>query len=132
MASIMVTRGFTPAIGILCGVELGGEGTRKGDTGDELLRGVGNNRGFMEKASELKSVDVSLHAGVTTVTRGGAVKPGVGKYSMVLGLRQGTTSGEMGVTRVSPSNPKPGGETSIGTLPKFRKWEASESDLLGN
>jgi hypothetical protein len=52
--------GFSPAIGILCGGELGGEGVRKGDTGNELLRGVGNKRGFREKASELKSTDASL------------------------------------------------------------------------
>jgi hypothetical protein len=132
MASILVIGGFAPAIGILCGGELGGEGARKGDTGDELLRGVGNNRGFREKASELKSADVSLCAEMTTVTRGGAVKPGVGKSSVILGLRQGAASGEMGVTRISPSNPRPGGETSTGTLPKFRKRETSESGLLGN
>jgi hypothetical protein len=71
---------------------------------------VGNNRGFREKASELKLADVSLRAEVTTVTRGGAVNPGVGKSSVVLGLCQGTTSGEMGVTRISPSNPRPGGK----------------------
>jgi hypothetical protein len=62
MASILVIGGFSPAIGILCGGELEGEGARKGDTGDELLRGVGNNRGFREKASELRSAEVSLRA----------------------------------------------------------------------
>jgi hypothetical protein len=61
------------------------------------------------------------------VTRGRVVKIGVGKFSAVLGLCQGTASGEMGVTRISPSNPRPGGETSIGTLPKFRKQETSKS-----
>jgi hypothetical protein len=93
MASILVIGGFSPTIGLLCGGELGGEGTRKGDNGDELLRGVGNNRGFREKASELKSTDVSLRPEAATVTRGGAVNPGVGKSSMVLGLCQGTASG---------------------------------------
>ena len=131
MASILVIGGFSPAIGILCGGELGGEGARKGDTGDELLRGVGNNRGFREKASGLKLMDASLCAEAATITRGGAVKIGVGKSSMVLGLCQGTTSEERGVTRISPSNPKPGGEISAGTLPKFRRWDTLENGLLG-
>ena len=90
MSSILVIGGFSPAIGILCGGEIGGEGAQKGDTRDELLRGVGNNRGFREKASDLKLVDASLCAEAATVTRGGAVKLGVGKSSVVLGLRQGT------------------------------------------
>jgi hypothetical protein len=62
----------------------------------------------------------------------GVVKLGVGKSSAVLGLRQGTASEERGVTRVSPSNPRLGGENSVGTLPKFRKWETSEGGLLRN
>ena len=109
-----------------------GEGARKGDTGDETLSGMGKNRGFREKADGLKSADASLCAEVATITRGGVVKIGVGKSSMVLGLCQGTTLEERGVTRISPSNPRPGGENSIGTLPKFRKRETSESGLLGN
>jgi hypothetical protein len=60
------------------------------------------------------------------------VKLGVGKYSMVLGLCQGTALGERGVTRISPSNPRLGGENSTGTLPKLRKWETSEKGLLGS
>jgi hypothetical protein len=71
---------------------------------------VGNNRGFREKASEPRPVDVSLCVEATTVTIGGAVKLGVGKSSVDLGLRQGTASGERGVTRVYPSNPRPGGK----------------------
>jgi hypothetical protein len=110
MASILVMGGFGPAIGILCGGELGGEGVRKGDTGDGLLRGVGNNRGFREKDSELKPTDVSLCAEAVTAARGEAVKLGVGKSSAVVGLRQDTASEEMGVTRISPSNPRPGGK----------------------
>jgi hypothetical protein len=86
--------------------------------------GVGNNRGFNEKDSELKPVDVFLCAE--------AAELGVGKSSVVLGLRQCTASGETGVTRISPSNPRPGEETSTGTLPKFRKRETSEGGLLGN
>ena len=49
-----------------------------------------------------------------------------------MGLHQGTTSEERGVTRISPSNPRPGGENSAGTLPKFRKRETSEGGLLRN
>jgi hypothetical protein len=113
-------------MGILGGGELGGEGARKGDIG------MGNNRGFREKANGLKSADASLCAEAATVTRGGVVKLGVGKSSVVLGLRQGTASGERGVTRISPSNPRPGGENSVGTLPKFRKRETSERGLLRN
>ena len=109
ITSILVMGGFAPAIGLLCGGELGREGARKKDTGDEILRGVGNNRGFREKASELKSANVSLSAEVTIVRRGGAVNLGVGKSYVVLGLRQGAALGEMGVTRISPSNPRPGG-----------------------
>jgi hypothetical protein len=132
MASILVIGGFSPAIGILGGGELGGEGVHKGATGNESRSGVGNKRGFKEKASELKSVDVSLRAEATTVTRGGVVRPGVVKPSVVLGLCQGTTSEERGVTRISPSNPRPGGENSARTLPKFRKRETSEGGLLRN
>jgi len=36
------------------------------------------------------------------------------------------------VTRISPSNPRPGGENSAGTLPKFRKQETSKKGLLRN
>jgi hypothetical protein len=72
---------------------------------------VGNKRGFKEKANELKSVGAPLCTRVVIVTRGGAVKIGVGKSSVVLGLRQGTASEERGVTRISPSDPKPGGKT---------------------
>jgi hypothetical protein len=132
MASILVIGGFSPTIEILCGRELRGEGARKGDIGDEILRGVGNNRGFREKASELKPADASLCAEAATITRGGEINLGVGKSSVVLCLRQGTALGERGVTRISPSNPRLEGEISTGTLPKFRKWETSESGLLRN
>jgi hypothetical protein len=89
MASILVIGGFTPTIGILCGGELEGGAAQKGETEDDLLRGVGNNRGFREKASELKSTDVPFCAEAATVTRGGAVKPGVGESFVVLGLCHG-------------------------------------------
>jgi len=51
------------------------------------------------------------------------VKLAVGKYSEALGLNQGTTSREKGVTRLSPSNPRPRGEKLAGTLPNFRLRE---------
>jgi hypothetical protein len=98
--------GFSPAIGILGGGELGGEGARTGNTGNALPGGRGNNGGFREKAKGLELADASLCAVATTVTRGGVVKS-----SVVQGLCQGTTSGERGVTRISPSNPDQEGKT---------------------
>ena len=89
------------------------------DTRDEFLMGVGNKRGFKEKANELKS------AGAPPYAR-------VGKSSMVLVLGQGIASEERGVTRIYPFNPRPGGENSAGTLPKFRKRETSEGGLSRN
>jgi len=132
ITSILVMGGFSPAIGILGGEELGGEGVHEGATGNESRSGVGNKKGFKEKASELKSSGALLCTRVVTVTRGGAVKIGVGKFSAVLGLRQGTASEERGVTRISPSSPRPGGEKSAGTLPKFRKRETPEGGLIRN
>jgi hypothetical protein len=78
---------------------------------------VGNKSGFKEKDNKLKSACAPPCAGV-------------GKSFLVMGLHQGTASEERGVTRISPSNPRPGGENSVGTLPKFRKWETSEGGLL--
>jgi hypothetical protein len=79
MTSILVIGGFAPAIGILGGGELGGEGIQKGATRNESQSGVGNKRGFKEKANGLKS------AGAPPCVE-------VGKYSVVVGLRQGTAS----------------------------------------
>jgi hypothetical protein len=56
----------------------------------------------------------------TTVIGGGVVNPRVGNSSEVLGLNHDTTSGERGVTWISPSKSRPGGENSIGTLPNFK------------
>jgi hypothetical protein len=53
-------------------------------------------------------------------------------YKVRIYIRQGTTEGERGVTRIYPSNPRPGGENSAGTLSKFRKRETSEKGLLGS
>jgi hypothetical protein len=108
MASFLFRGGLALSIGILGRGELGGEGVRKGATGNESRSGVGNKRGFKEKANELKLASAPLCVGV-------------GKYFVVLGLRQGIASEERGVTRISPSNPRLGGENSAGTLPKFRK-----------
>jgi hypothetical protein len=41
--------GFSPTIGILGGGELGGEGARIGDTGNELPGGRGNNGGIQRE-----------------------------------------------------------------------------------
>jgi hypothetical protein len=123
MASILFTGGLAPAIGILGGGELGGEGVWTGETGTELAGGKGNNRGFREKATGLESAEASLSAVATTVIGGGVKKLGVGKSSVVLGLDQGTTSGEKGVTRISLPDTRPGGENSTGTLPKFKVLE---------
>jgi hypothetical protein len=132
MASILFSGGLVPTIGILGGGELGGEGFCEGATRNESRSGMGKKRGFQEKANRLKSVDAPLYVGVVTITRGGVVKIGVGKYSTVLGLRQITTSKERGVTRVSPSNLRLGGENSTGTLLKFKKEETYERGLLRN
>jgi hypothetical protein len=80
----MVMGGFSLAIGILGGGEIGGEGARIRDTGNEILGRSGKNGGFREKAKGLESADASLYA--VAVTRGGVVKLGVRKSSMVLGL----------------------------------------------
>jgi hypothetical protein len=66
--------GFSPAIEILGGGKLKGEGDRVGDTGNELSGGRGNNRGFREKAKGLESEDASLHVVATTVIKRGVVK----------------------------------------------------------
>jgi len=79
MASILVRGGLAPAIGILGGGDLGGEGVCEGTVENEPRIGVKNKRGSKEKANVFKSVGAPLCTGV--------VKLGVGKYSAVLGLR---------------------------------------------
>ena len=118
MASILLGGGLAPAIGILGGGEFGGEGVREGTVGNEPQIGGGNKRGSKEKATEHKSADAPPCVGV-------------GKSSVVPGLCQGTTSKERGVTRISLSNPRPGGENSAGTLPKFRVWETPTEGITG-
>jgi hypothetical protein len=65
-----------------------------------------------------------------TLTRGGVLKLGVEKSSKALGLNHSTISGERGVTRISPSNPRPGGEKSKGTLPKFKVRETPMEGII--
>jgi hypothetical protein len=76
-------------------------------------------------------VEASLFVVATTVIRGKVVKLGVGKYYVVLVLGQGIDSGEKGVTRISPSNPRPRGKNSTGTLPKFRFLETPAKSMTG-
>ena len=75
MASILFRGGLAPAIGILGGGELGGEGVCDGATRNESRSGVGNKRGFEEKANGLKSAGAPLRARV-------------GKSSAVTGLHR--------------------------------------------
>jgi hypothetical protein len=119
IASILFIWGLAPAIGKLGGGELGGEGGREGVAGIESRSGVGNKRGFKEKTNKINSAGAPLCIGVV-------------KSAVVPGLHRGTTSEERGVTRISPSNPRPGGGNSAGTLPKFKKRETSEGGLLRN
>jgi hypothetical protein len=53
MASILFRGGLAPAIGMLGGGELGGEGVREGATGNESRIGVGNKRGFKGRLTSL-------------------------------------------------------------------------------
>ena len=111
MASFLFEGGLTPAIGILNRGELGGEGVPTGGEEKEVLTGEdGENR---EKSKGPEYARGSLYGAV--VVKGGVVKPP-----------------ERGVTRISPSDARPGGENSTGTLPKFRKWETSEEVRLGS
>jgi hypothetical protein len=79
---------------------------KRGPQGDD-----GENR---ERSKGPECAGVSLCAAV--VIKGGVVKPPEGG----------------GVTRISPSDTRPGGENSAGTLPKFRKRETSEEVRLGS
>jgi hypothetical protein len=115
MASILFRGGLAPAIGILGRGEPGGEGVRTGDVGMKVLTGEdGKNR---EKSKGLEYADASLRAAV--VITGGVVKSSETRGPL-------TTSREGGVTRISPSDTRPGGENSAGTLPKFRQRGTSE------
>ena len=81
-----------------------------GELGTEVFAGGnGENRG---RSKGPGCMSVFLCAAV--VIKGGVVKPLEG-----------------GVTRISPSDTRPGGENLAGTLPKFRKRETSEEGRLG-
>jgi hypothetical protein len=73
-----------------------------------------------EKSTRLEGIEVSSSVNTTNLIRGGVVKPRVGKSYEVLGLNHYTTSGEIGVSNISPSNSRLGGEKSTGKLPKFK------------
>jgi hypothetical protein len=100
MASILFGGGLTLAIGMLSGGELGGDGVWTGEEGEEVP--TGDDGGSREKSKGPECTGVSLYAVV--LIKGGVVKPP-----------------ERGVTRISPSDTRPGGENSAGTLPKFKK-----------
>jgi hypothetical protein len=104
---------------MIVGGEPRGEGVQTGEIGKEIPGGKGNNKGFGEKARGIEGTEVSLFVVATTVI-GGVVKPRVGKSYDVLGLNHNIISGESGVTRICPSNPRPGGENPIEKLPKFK------------
>jgi hypothetical protein len=86
MASILFTGGLSLAIG----TRGGGEWVWPGETGTKITGEKGNHREFGEQSSGLKGTKVSLSS-VVVVIGGGVVKLGVGKYSEVIGLKQGTT-----------------------------------------
>jgi hypothetical protein len=130
MESILFLGGLAPAIGRTDGGELGGDGVRTGETGTEVPRGKGNCRGFGGKDIGLGGTQVSLAMVATTVIGGRVVKPGVGKFSKALGQNHDTISRESGVTRISPSNPRPGGENSTITLPKFKVRETPAEGII--
>jgi len=92
MASILFLGGLSPAIGMMGGGEPGEDGVRIGETGNELLRGKGNNRGSGEKATGFGGTKVSLSMKSVTLTGGGVVKPGLGNSSEELGKNHGTIS----------------------------------------
>jgi hypothetical protein len=77
MASILFGGGLAPAIGILGGGELGGEGVREGATGNESRSGVENKRGFKAEANELRSAGAPLCTGVVKLGVGNLLRSGV-------------------------------------------------------
>jgi len=75
---------------------------------------------FEKKVAELIGIEVST---ATTLTRGGVVKPGVGKSPKVLGLSHGTISGETRVSKISPSKTRPREEKLAEKISKFKFLE---------
>jgi len=46
-------------------------------------------------------------------------------------MDQGTTSGEIGVTKLPPSNPIPRGKNSTRKIPNFKLWETPTDGIIG-
>jgi len=85
---------------------------------------------YLKYMPKFMGEEVSLSAKSVTPIGGGVIKPRVGKSFEVWGLDQGTTSRESGVKRISPSNPRPGGENSTITLPKFKVRETPAEGII--
>jgi hypothetical protein len=83
---------------------------------------------FEKKVAEMIGTEVSA---ATTLIGGGVVNPGVGKSPKVLGLSHGTTSGETGVSNLSPSKTRPGEEKSARKLLKFKVLETPADGIIG-
>jgi hypothetical protein len=68
---------------------------------------------------------------IATLIGEGIVKHGVGKSPKVLGLSQGTNSGEMGVSKLSPSKLRPWEEKTTTKIPKFKALETPMEYIIG-
>jgi hypothetical protein len=80
-----------------------------------------------DKDEGLEVTEVSPSVAATTLIGGG-----VGKSSKVKSLSfHFTTSGEKGVSKLSPSKPRIGGEKSAGKLPKFKFLETPTVCIIG-
>jgi hypothetical protein len=91
MASILFLGGLAPAIWMIGGGELGGDGVRTRETGTEIPGGKRNNRGLGEKATRLEGTKAFLSMKVATIRGEGVVNPRAGKSFEVLGLNHSTT-----------------------------------------
>jgi len=83
---------------------------------------------FGIKATEVEGTKVSP---VATLTGEGIIKCGVEKSAKFLGLSQDTTSGEAGVSKLSPSKSRLGEEKIAGKLPKSNALETPTKDIIG-
>ena len=85
-----------------------------------------------DKDEGLEVIEVSPSITTTNLIRGGVVKYGVGKSSKVKSLSfHFTTLGEKGVSKLSPSKPRIGGEKSAGKLPKLKFLETPAICIIG-
>jgi hypothetical protein len=84
-----------------------------------------------DKYKGLEGTKVSPSVAATNLIGGGAVNSVVGKSSKVLGLNHFTTSGETGVSKLSPSKPRIGRKKSVGKLPKFKIFETPTVCIIG-